>query len=162
MTALQTILPLRALCITRLMDVHCVRDRVGLNEDDALKLARLDWGFDISSGEATRKELRLLPSTVHHFDQLGRPRERALDWEKVQEELTRGAVKALPARGREVKYIEGTTVQFILNCSSTHLNSFIPHQLKLVPGTKYSSGPNGTPKITVESFLEFLRKRRVR
>jgi hypothetical protein len=161
-SALQTFLPIRAERITKLMDVHCVRDRIGLNEDDALMLARLEWGFDISSGEAKRRELRIPPSVVNYFDSNGRPREKALSWEEVQKELLRGAVKSAHVRGRDMEYIEGTTAQFILNCSSTHLNSFIPYQLKLVPGTTYTSGPNGTPKITVDSFVEFLRKRRVR
>lgn len=160
--ALQTILPMRAERLGALLDVHCVRARLGLNEDEALSLARIEWGFDISSGEAKRMELRIPASVVEHFEQLGRPRQSPAAWEDIKTEITRGAVKSFEFRVSSFEFIEGTTAQLILNCSSTHLNSFIPYQLKLVPGTNYQSGPNGTPKITVESFLEFLRKRRVK
>lgn len=160
--SLQTRMPLPTERLTVLLNVHCVRALLELNEDEALALARLEWGFDVSSGEAKRIDLRVLPAVITNFLAHGGTKPLGWDWARVRAELVRGAVKRMNSRGSEWEYIEGTTAQLILNCSSTHLNSFIPHQLKLVPGTHYQTGPNGTPRITEESFVEFLRKRRVK
>ncbi len=160
--SLQTRMPMPTERLTVLLNVHCVRALLEMNEDEALALARMEWGFDVSSGEAKRIDLRVLPAVVTNFLVHGGTKRLDWDWERVRKELVRGSLRTATIGSREVQYIEGTTAQLILNCSSTHLVSFIPHQLKLVPGTSYSSGPKGTPKITVDSFLEFLRKRRVK
>ncbi len=159
-SALQTQFPLVAPRLCRLLDAHCVRDRAGLDEDDALMLAKMDVGFDISGADATRMmELRVLPAVVENYLANG-ARPLKWEWQRVCDEILKGAsVKEICG----VRFIEGTTVQQILNCSSKHVMQLVDcGQLKKVKGTNHSTGPNGTPKITVDSFLEFLRKRRVR
>lgn len=165
MIALQTQLPMRAQSLCRLLDVHCVRVMAGIGEDDALALARMDWGFDISTGEARSIELRLLPASVENYIATGGTKRLDWTWEDVSESL----VKGVPARQHSIngisrcEFIDGKTAQHILNCSSTHfMNLLNGSRLRKVPGTAHGTGPNGTPKITVESFLEFLRQRRVR
>jgi hypothetical protein len=162
--ALQTRMPLPTERITVLLNVHCVRALLELNEDETLALARMEWGFDVSSGAAKRIDLRVLPAVVTNFLVHGGTKRLDWDWERVRKELVRGSVRTATIGAHEAQYIEGTTAQLILNCSSTHLNSFLAcRQLRVVPGTpEPKPGPNGTPKITAESFLEFLRKRRVR
>lgn len=158
MNAVQTQLPMRAARLCRLLDVHCVRYLAERDEDAALALARMGWGFDISSADARHmRELRVLPSTVEKY--LANAKTLDCEWETVAEEILKGApVKEIMG----IKFLDGTTVQEILNCSSTHVMDLLAAlQLKAVRGTKHSTGPNGSPKITVESFLNFLRKRKV-
>lgn len=165
MIALQTQLPIRAQCLCRLLDVHCVRREAGLNEDEALALAKMDWGFDISTAVAKRVELRLLPASVDNFISTGGTKRLTWNWEQVRESLIKGApVKQHPGNGMSrCEFMEGKTAHRILNCSASHFMNLVGEgQIRRVAGTTHGTGPNGTPKITVESFLEFLRKRRVR
>lgn len=166
MTALQTQLPIRAQSLCRLLDVHCVRREAGLNEDEALALAKMDWGFDISTAVARRIELRLLPASVDNFITAGGTKRLNWNWEQVRDSLIKAApVKQTPAlAGRAAAdFIEGKTAHRILNCSPSHIMNLIDEgQIRRVAGTTHGTGPTGSPKITVESFLEFLRKRRVR
>lgn len=167
--ALQTELAVADEMINPLLDVRCARHelrRFRLDEDDILNAVRagfIEWAFDISNGEMDRRiELRILPASVAHLVATGGTGKLGWTWQQVAAEILRGATRKMTLRGREVEIIDGTTAKLILNCSSTQVTSFVPHQFKLLPGTTIKSGPNGTPQILADSFTEFLRKRRIK
>ena len=168
-SALQTELPVADEMINPLLDVRCARHelrRFKFDEDDILNAVKggfLEWAFDISNGEMDRRmELRILPASVENFIATGGTRKLNWDWDRVAKEIIRGATRTINLRGSEIAIIEGKTAKLLLNCSGTQVNEFVPHQLKLLPGTSVSTGPNGTAQILAESFVEFLRKRRIK
>jgi hypothetical protein len=152
------------------------RDRLpGHDEDDVLALIEetggLTWAWNIgrvngetphAAGLGIAREIRILTKCVEHFAKTG----KGLDWtfERVLKEVLRGYKKP---------FITGTRLQIILNCSSTHIMNLLNSELRtpnaahrtpnselrLVPGTSWTTGPAGSPLIVTESFIEFLKAR---
>jgi hypothetical protein len=60
---------------------------------------------------------------------------------------------------REQEAITGLHIQRICNVSATHVTALIRRKL-LVPLSGWRTGPGGSPRILISSFLEFLESRR--
>jgi hypothetical protein len=141
------------------------RDRLpGHDEDDVLALIEetggLTWAWSI--GLSYTREIRILTKCVEHFAKTG----KGLDWtfERVLKEVLRGYKKP---------FITGTRLQIILNCSSTHIMNLLNSELRtsdakhwtpnselrIVPGTSWTTGPQGSPLIVTATFVEFLKAR---
>jgi hypothetical protein len=133
--------------------------RFEFDEDDIAGLVgdgRL-VGWDIAAPRAERRELRLWAPSIERFAErnFGRPAlgEITFQWAEIVQTLLRPSNQS---------WVVGTEVQFALNCSSTHVIGLIEHRppvLKLMPGTSYQTGRNGSPKIARDSFVNFLTNR---
>lgn len=155
-------LPIVDEAINPFHSVESLRREVrGYDEDDILRLVHLQLivAFDISNGDHDRRmELRFLPASVDHFKSTNGREPFPFDWESTRKEIFKGLTQRLG----DVQFVEAKKAKLVLNCSGSQLMSFVPRQIKTVPNTRWSSGPNGSAKLLVDSLLEFLRKRRVK
>lgn len=143
------------------------RELPGYDEDDICRLCEFGYllAFDLANGEQDRRrELRILPASVSYFtDANTRRAPFPFDWLKLRETIFKGVIgKTYSRAGDLVEFVENKKARLVLNCSPTHLLSFVPHQIKPVPGSERGPGPKGSPKLLLDSLLDFLRKRRVK
>lgn len=144
----------------RVAPMHTVRGVMAIldrNEDQVLKLiasGHLSWAFDIAMGQKVR-EIRVLPASVILY-QAGVP--SRLNWEEIAASLVPDAAQA---RAGVVVALTSLDIQRILNASQRHVEELICcQQLKRIADGR--RGPGGSCKVSAESFLGFLRKRRLR
>lgn len=129
-----------------------------LGEDAVLDLIEngtLPWAWDISGAYSIRRDIRIWrpclmawlknPATYATLT----PR-AALDEAEVYRQLF--------THSREK--LRGTEVRRIFSCCHSHIGNLIRAGL-LTATTEIRTGPNGSPKITRLSIINFLRSRRV-
>ena len=122
---------------------------VGKSEDVALRMiedGQLRWAFNVAfrNGRGA-KALRVLPRCVGDF-MAGRQCE--MEFADVAAALTCGASETIAA----------TEIAAGLNISSTHVYHLISSgQLKARSG--WHSGPRGSARVRLDSFVGFLRER---
>lgn len=130
---------------------------VGHDEDDILSLIEegfLAYAWNIALSTHAARDPRIFPDCIAWYARtMGKGTYTRTDDQVLAELLKTNGDKP---------FIKGTTVRLILNCSSTHLINLVEaKQLALQPGTSYQRGPTGTPLVTVASFRQFLRSRRL-
>ena len=129
----------------------------GHDEDDIKALWEegfLLYAWNIGLGEAI--EARILPDCIEHYQRtLGsRPDPR------TETQVTAALLKAM--RVEHKPYVPVSAVRLLLNCSSTQVYNLIEAKLlKVQPGTTWTTGPNGSALVSVESFKTFLQTRRL-
>lgn len=108
---------------------------------------QLSWAWNIGLGRA--REIRVLTACIDHFARTGR--ELRWEWRRVVQEVFRGCDKP---------FLTGTHARYVLNCSPRLITKLVEAEaLKTLPGTAWGTGSCGSPLISCESFLEFLRGR---
>lgn len=125
------------------------RDRLSGYDIMALveETGQLPWAWNIGLGRA--REIRVLAACVDHFARTGRG--LRWEWRRVVEEIFRGCDKP---------FLTGRQARYILKCSPPYVMRLIENEsLKLLPGTGWQRGWAGSPLISCESFVEFLRAR---
>ena len=110
---------------------------------------QLPWAWNIGLGRA--REIRVLTATLDHFARTGRG--LRWEWRRVVEEIFRGCDKP---------FLTGRRVGYILNCSRAFMMKLVEADaLQPLPGTGWQRGWAGSPLISCDSFVEFLRARSV-
>ena len=123
------------------------------NEDQVLGLiedGKLAWAFDVSLLGPKRgrsKELRVLPATVANYM---RGQACSLEWADVLRLL-------LP---HDEPVILSKDITRVLNVSSTHVYHLARRKL-IVPLSTWRRGRGGCARFAAESFVKFLKSRRV-
>ena len=162
MVATQLRLPLHDPRYRRpMMPVAAAKGILDVSEDDVVELIEVNqalWAWNVAAPGVGRRELRLLTQGVARYQELsGRGttvNDRGFSWDQVQEFIL-GTGAAKP-------WITGVEVQRAIACGSTHVISLVESgSLELIPGTKYRRGPDGSPSIARDSFINFLRTRLV-
>lgn len=137
----------------------------GYDEDNILDLIdngflAFTWDISIKPGK-TAREFRIFPPCIAHCKKS--PNEEfPLSFDAV--------VAQLLARHNDKPFLMGTTVKLLLNCGATHLINLVDSgALRCLPNNPaiqksknpilYRRGPNGSPCITRDSFISFLRER---
>ena len=129
----------------------------GHDEDDIKALweeGMLLYAWNIGLGEAI--EARILPDSIDHYKRtLGSRKD-----DRTPAQVTASLLRALRADHKPV--ISARDLRLLLNCSSTQIYNLIEKRtLTTQPGTSWTTGPNGSALITVESFKQFLTNRRI-
>jgi len=129
----------------------------GLDEDDVIDLVesrRVEVAFDISLGIlGRRRELRILPAALDFYKQHGGKKTSAWDWPRITQEIL---------NGYRLDFINGMDMRLLLNCSGTQINTLIAvGRMALAPGSICRSGPNGSPRVLLNSFLAWLKRRKI-
>jgi hypothetical protein len=139
-----------------LMPISAVMWRLDVQEDQVLELieeGRLAYAFNIALDRSRARALRILTESVSDYLK-GRVRPA----DDTPEEFERVARQILP--GNPV--ILGTDLCRALNCGSTHvMNLTARGAFQTVPGTKWGTGPGGSPRLERGSVLTWLKERRV-
>lgn len=126
--------------------------------DDILMLVDdgfLPWAFSIATRASRRREIRLLDACVEHYRLTQGHREFVMDWPEV--------IKLIWPPARAIQNA-ATSIELAasLCCSSDTCLSLIGEKsLHLVPGTIWRRGNGGSPLVTKESFVQFLKNRRL-
>jgi hypothetical protein len=119
------------------------------NEDAGLALienGRLRWAFNVAASQNQHsKELRILPQCVGDFLA---GRECTLRFEDVAAAMIGGRAESLRA----------TDIARALNVSPSHVYSLI-RKGELKACSRWHRGSRGSARVSVESFLGFLRRR---
>lgn len=149
-------LPIKLELECPLLDINAARGALDLSADDILALidnGLLAWAWDIGLG--ARSEVRILAKCVRGFQASNSSCGLAAD----SFEKTIGYILA-----RDTKpFIEGVRLTDLLNCHR-HLIIDLIHEgdLKVLPGTSWRRGRDGTPAITRESIIQFFKQRRMK
>jgi hypothetical protein len=143
----------------------------GRDEDDIAAL--IDDGFlaawDIStaghrpSGDEgqKRREVRLFPDCIAWYARTRGKSPYPKTESQILSELLAPTRSALAPNG-EKPFMPSTKLRLLLNCSSTLIIELIlAKQLSVVPGTSWTTGPNGAAQITISSITSFLKSRRL-
>lgn len=156
-TALQKkfVLAETQLCV--LLTASSVRQELPGHDEDDVLAACLDHSiptaFDIGLGG--RRELRVLPSSVAHYQKTLGSRPRRVSWAEVWSEITRGI-------NRDKPWLDGEIVRCLLNCGGDHLIRLVDEGwLEALPahgnGQLYRRGPGGAPQIKLKSLEVYLK-----
>lgn len=131
-----------------LLTVEAARVQLpGHTEDDILGLieeGQIEWAWNIGLGET--REIRIWPESL---DRLLNPKVPC---------CADPAASMLSGK----PFVRGHLLRLLWNCSSTHVCNLVRcGQLTVVPGTRWGTGPQGSPVITSPSVTAFLHARRV-
>lgn len=153
-------LPIAVKARIPMLDVKCVRRELSMtiNEVEAIpcggSLPESPWCWDIGLGTFRsgngRRELRFLERSIVGFKETGRfP---TLTFSQVLAEL-------MP---HSKPFLKGTELQRMFLCESEMILRLIAKkELERVKGSSQGVGPQGSPVVTRESVVEFLKARRV-
>lgn len=136
----------------------------GHDEDDVLCLIEEGfiahaWNIALSNSDETRREIRIWPDCITWYSRTQGKGQYPKTEAQVFDQLFAHRQSELPAAQR---HITSTRLRLILNCSSTHIISLIESkQLSVLPGTSWSTGPNGAALVTLNSITAFLKSRRL-
>jgi hypothetical protein len=148
--------PASAIAPRPLMGIGAVCWRLDLGEDDVLGMiecGRLAYAWNIAADSTRAREMRVLTESVSEFilGNVRQPDDSPAEWSRVLSMV-------LPER----PVIFGTELSRSLNCSSTHIMNLVTRRaIQTVPGTRWGTGPSGSPQIERASIESFLKQRRV-
>jgi hypothetical protein len=137
-----------------LSTVHDARAQLpGHDEDDILALieeGQIPWAWNIAlKSQNAAREIRIWPDCIAHYRNTGGQR----PYRSAEPELNRILLDGKP-------FVNGSRLKLIFNCGATHIINLVDSkQLRVMPGTKYHRGPNGSPAIEAQSLLNFLNSR---
>jgi hypothetical protein len=155
--AAQPQLPIRDPRHRPTVGIEGAKHLVDVSEDELLALiedGRVSHAWHIGLGSLHR-EVRILRRSLDNY--LAR-----LDGAKVTDPTDFEALTLLLPPGHTKPFLTGTDIQRALNCVSTHVINLIEARaLVLQPGTSWTTGPAGSPLVTVSSFAQFLKTRRL-
>lgn len=127
-------------------------------ESDAIRelyqTGDIAWAWDIGLGRE-HQEVRLLTRSVNGY---------ATTQEKcgLGGESVESVIAHILAREHK-PWVEGVHLKFLLDCERWLIMDLVRQcELLLLPKTSYTTGPNGSPKITRESVIKFLKQRRIK
>ncbi len=108
----------------------------------------------IKENVPVRREIRIWPDCLKWFCETnGRGEYKRTEGQVLDELFSRFAVR--PARHEE-HHIRSTRLRRLLNCGSTHITNLIESKsLAVLPGTSWSTGPNGAALVTLSSIVSF-------
>ncbi|MDB6109171.1 MAG: hypothetical protein JWR69_921 [Pedosphaera sp.] len=155
---IQRKLPLTVEVRIPLMDVAAVRGVLGaeFNQDDVLDLidlGLLPWSWNLAVREAGRREIRVLAACVKHYQLTGgfRPfpdMTEAQVWKLI-----------LP---HDKPFVESIDLATAFNATSDLLLDLIrAGLLQRVDGTECRRGRGGSPLVSRDSVVTFLKSRRI-
>jgi hypothetical protein len=140
------------------MTMGAAKGILDVSEDEILamideRLALI--AFDVATPGSERRELRILTHSVAEFLHDNPDNDPCYHTMTPPSEALR---LVLPSHSKP--FFTGIELQRAFNCSSDHIISLIEAKaLKLVPGSRYQPGPGGSPCITRESVVAFLKAR---
>lgn len=141
-----------------MMTVDAAKGILDCTEDEIVEwveVQRALVAWNIASPGAARRELRLLTRSVSEFIR-DNPQRDDCYYCAICPDIAIAAV--LP--DHQKPWLTGLEVQRSLNCGSTHVIGLVESKLlKLMPGTNYQRGPGGSPSISRDSFVAFLKSR---
>ena len=144
--------------VSPLMEVGTARGALKLNEDEVLELVEVRLaliGFNIASPGTRRRELRILAESVYAYSKVDHDLNPEYYCALTQETAI---ASILPRHNKP--WFEGTELAALLICSSALIIDLIGSKcLEKLPGTTIHPGPGGTPLITRDSFVAFLKER---
>lgn len=133
-------------------------DEVLLRIEDGTHPEHLRWAWNIASDNTARREIRVLTL-------LAQPslRDSLNSFDAVLKVLFPPRLHAglHPALRRSQQFVWGTELAWALSCDSQHVINLIEisKHLRVLPGTRWRTGPNGSPSIAFESVTAFLQGR---
>jgi hypothetical protein len=153
-------LPLRLLVRTPMLTLAGARGALGIGEDDIrdmIESAELPWAWDISTKGAGRTELRILAACVEHAQKDLLSRTSPVGPPEINEA---DVIRLL--YGEERPWLWGKEFHRAWNFDRRHLfNLIFDGSLQLLPRTRWRRGPGGSPCVTWNSAVEFLRARKL-
>jgi hypothetical protein len=153
--SIQTQLGLRDPRLRPISDVKTVlRDlgefEIGAEQVRELVEQRILIGFNIAVDDRGRCELRVLTKSIEFFRSTNGRKYHELEWPKI--------FRLICPHNKPL--VRGTEISRTLICDGQHvLNLLMGGALVLMPGSKYSRGPGGSPCITRASYEQFLKAR---
>jgi hypothetical protein len=144
--AARTLIPLEAVMV--------LTDR---SEDAVIELmdcGALPWAWDIARAGADRRELRIWRDCLVAW--LANPCETYRQ-QRFSMESEEAVLASLFPHGRPEQ--RGTELQRMFSCGHSHIINLIADGL-LTSTTEIRTGPNGSPRITRLSVIQFLQSRR--
>jgi hypothetical protein len=135
------LLPLRA--------VAALTDKSKNQVLELIEEGSLPWCWDVALNrkDGHKRELRILPACVADYL---RGRVCGLEWAEVRRLLLPDGEPMLVA----------TDISRLLNVSGTHTSHLIKRKL-LTACSAWRRGPGGSARVTADSFIGFLKARRV-
>jgi hypothetical protein len=155
--SIQTQLGLRDPRVRSISDVKAVlRDlgefEIGAEQIRDLVEQRVLIGFDIGVQRHAggRCELRILTKSIEFFRTTNGRKYHELEWQKI--------FRLICPHNKPL--VRGTEIARTLICDGQHVLNLLDARLfSLVPGSRFSRGPGGSPCITRESYEQFLKGR---
>jgi hypothetical protein len=131
----------------------------GHDEDDILALVeegQLLYAWNIAAcGDEGRRELRIYPECIEHLK--NHPKK---GYPKTEHQVA--AAIRTACKGGDKPFVTGRALRLVLNCGINLITDLLNAKaLSVLPGTSWTTGPNGSALITVESLEQFLKERRV-
>lgn len=151
-----------------LIDVATYAAARGFTNDAVMDLVETDrrfggsehiaWAFNIASKRAERrKEVRVLSCLLNEPNRLAK-----FSFSDVLEIIFPRSRHAGRHEAVKPNYVLGTELTYAWSCDNDHVLALIDEEsLRLVSDTKIRRGPNGTPVITWDSIVAFLRSRKI-
>jgi hypothetical protein len=137
-----------------MLGIAAARDLLGVDVDDILSLiadGKLAWAWDIGLG-SRRAEIRILSKCLRGYQATG----STCNLRDAGEEQIIGWILAR----HKLPWIAGVSLKFILACENDLIIDLIEAgELKHTGG--WRRGPGGSPNVTRESVVAFLKRRRV-
>jgi hypothetical protein len=132
--------------------------RLDRRENEVLALieeGELLWAFDVRTPAAARPSVRVLYQSVEDYLAGNRPSgtvaSEEAEWQQV-------ASLVFPDKPT----IVNCELAGLLNCGRQHVMDLVhAKQFRLLPGTRFHPGRNGSPQIVTASAKEWLQKRRM-
>ena len=137
-----------------MVDMAAARSALGCDVDDVLDLieeGNLAWAWDIGLGKR-RSEMRIYAGCINGYEVTG----VKCNLENASEDDIYGSILA-----RETKpWIPGIRLKSVLNCENGLVIDLVKaKEFEILPGG-WRRGPGGSPLITKESVVAFLKRRR--
>ena len=130
----------------------------GLDENAILALVeegQLLYAWNIGLGAA--REMRIYPPCLTHYACTAGAR----PFPETDDQVIAAMLGTLHVT-TSAAWVTGRMLSLLFNCGSTQIiNMLDARLLKLLPGTGWKTGPNGSPHITVDSLKQFLITRRL-
>jgi hypothetical protein len=129
----------------------------GADEDELVRLIdsrQIEVAFNISLGsQSRRREIRILPAALEFYKQHGGKKSLGWDWQRIAIEIL---------NGYGLDWISGKDMRLLLNCGDTQVSTIIAvGRMALAPGSLCRPGPHGSPRVMLQSFLAWLRRRKI-
>lgn len=135
-----------------LCDVNAAASDLGLRTQEILELAEIGLliVFDISTKPHSKREFRILKKSIEMLIASRGKKFPDMVWPEILKLV-------LPDEKPELR---GVQIQRILNCSEAHVINLIEaRELQIVERSTYGRGPDGSPRIQTNSFIDFLKRR---
>ena len=130
----------------------------GLDENAILALVedgQLLYAWNLGLGAA--RDMRIYPPCLVHYARTAGAR----PFPDTEDEVSAALLGTLHVT-TSTAWVTGRMLSLLFNCSSTQIiNMLDARLLKLLPGTGWKTGPNGSPHITADSLKQFLISRRL-